>query len=701
MPHTHFRSLRAKCILAAGLAAALLPAYAKSPPNEGGQKPDKSSLPAPTKQASSPKAAAYYHFSLGHLYAEMAASYGNRSDYVNKAIENFRLAMKDDPEADFLVEDIAELYLAAGRVKDAVEEAQNALKANPNQLNAHRVLAHIYRSQIGGDAQSRANEGMVRRALEQFQIIADKDPKDVESLIMVGGLQRMLDNSVDAEAAFKKALAIEPDNEDALVGLAGVYGERGDTKASTELLERLASKNPSGRAYAMLAQNYESMKEWALAAEAFKKASEAEPNEPEFKAQAASALARAGNYDEAVKMYREIAEAKPLDAAPYVRMAEIRQLQKNPEEARRLIDKAKDIDKYSPEVRRADALLLADEGKLPEAITAMKSVLDLTSKAGLDPAQKAMRAGLEEELGGLYRRNEQYDQAVESFNRMMTLDPDQSSEATVQIIETHRESKEYTKAQQEADAALAKYPNEPRVHSVRAQLFSDENKTDASVAELRKMLDGKNDLDTQLQIAETYQRGRNFAEANKALDAAEKLAPDNKTKANVFFSRGALYERQKKFDLAEKEFRKVLDADPKNSSALNYLGYMLADQNVRLSEAQDYIKRAVDLDPGNYAFLDSLGWVYFRLNKLDDAERQLSRSLELSAKDPTIHDHLGDVYFKEGKLKLAISQWQSSLKAWNSSAPSDVEPDEVSKVQKKLDGARVRLAKEEGPAKRN
>jgi Tfp pilus assembly protein PilF len=170
----------------------------------------------------------------------------------------------------------------------------------------------------------------------------------------------------------------------------------------------------------------------------------------------------------------------------------------------------------------------------------------------------------------------------------------------------------------------------------------------------------------------------------------------------VLFSRGALYERQKKYDLAEREFRRVLENDSKNASALNYLGYMLADQNTRLPEAQDYIKRAVDLEPGNYAFLDSLGWVDFRLNKLEDAEQELTRSLRLSAeKDPTIHDHMGDVYFKQGKLKLAISQWQSSLKAFNSSAPGDVEPDEIAKVQKKLDSARVKLAKEEAPAKRN
>jgi tetratricopeptide (TPR) repeat protein len=696
MPHSHFRSLTVKCLSIAGLAAAILPAHAAA------QKSDSAALPPATKQANSPKAAAYYHYSLGHLYAEMAASYGNRSDYLNKAIDNFRLAMKEDPEADFLVEDIAELYLAAGRVKDAVEEAQSALKANPNQINAHRVLAHIYRSQIGGDGQNRANEGMVKRALEQFQIIAEKDPKDMEALIMVGGLNRMLDNSVDAEAAFKKALAIEPDNEDALVGLAGVYGERGDNKASTELLERLATKNPSGRAYAMLAQNYESMKEYALAADAFQKAFELEPGQIDFQAFEAHDRLEAGQDEEAFKIYQQIADAKPLEAEPYISMAEIRQEQRKLEEARRLIDKAKEIDKFSPAVRRADALLLADEGKFPEAIAAIKGLLDTTAKSTYDPQQKATRAGLFYYLGRFYRSNEQFDQAVDSFKQMTALDPNDAARAAAQIIETHREAKDYSKAQQEADTAVAAFPKDREIRSERAQLFSDQGKTDAAVAELRKLIDGNDDLAVYIDIAETYQRGHNYGEAAKALDSAEKLAKDDKTRATVYFNRGALYERQKKFDLAEKEFRKVLDTDPKNASALNYLGYMLADQNVRLPEAQDYIKRAVDLEPGNYAFLDSLGWVYFRLNKLDDAEQQLTRSLQLSAeKDPTIHDHMGDVYFKQGKLKLAISQWQSSLKAFNASSPGDVEADDVAKVQKKLDSARVKLAKEEVPAKRN
>ncbi|MBV8569758.1 MAG: tetratricopeptide repeat protein, partial [Acidobacteriaceae bacterium] len=265
----------------------------------------------------------------------------------------------------------------------------------------------------------------------------------------------------------------------------------------------------------------------------------------------------------------------------------------------------------------------------------------------------------------------------------------------------YRLGKDYTKAQQESDAALAKYPNDNTVHEIRASLLADQGKTDAAIAELKKLLGGKNDLEVYLAMADVYQKAREYSQMASTLDAAEKLATSKEDKTQILFLRGAMYEREKNYELAEKTFRQVIDADPANASALNYLGYMLADQNIRLQEAHDLIKKAVSLQPNNYAFLDSLGWVYFRLDRLDDAEQQLSRSLQLWPKDPTIHDHLGDVYFKEGKIREAIAQWQSSLAEWHTSAPADVEPDEVAKVQKKLDGARVRLAREQGPNRAN
>jgi tetratricopeptide (TPR) repeat protein len=101
---------------------------------------------------------------------------------------------------------------------------------------------------------------------------------------------------------------------------------------------------------------------------------------------------------------------------------------------------------------------------------------------------------------------------------------------------------------------------------------------------------------------------------------------------------------------------------------------MLADRNVRLSEAQQLIQKALERDPNNGAYLDSLGWVYYRMGKLDEAEQTLRRALERFPRDPTIHDHLGDVCFRQGRLKEAIVQWQNSLKEWESASAAENDP---------------------------
>ncbi len=706
MSHPQSKLFRSACALVFALTATtVLPGAAlrgQTPSSTTG--PSVSSLPAPIKQGNSVKAAAYYHFALGHLYEELAGSYGNRGDYVNKAIENYRLAMKDDPSAAFLVEDIAELYRVSGRIREAVEEAQDALKTNPDDLNARRVLAHIYTQQIGDAQANHIDEGMARRAVDQYKLITEKDPKDADSFIMLGRLDRVLDDSVSAEAAFKKALVVDPDNEDAVTGLASVYSDRGDAKSASALLEKLTAKNPSPRAYLSLANNYESMHEFGLAADAYKKALDLDPSHDDWKTQLAQDQALAGRYDDALKTYRDLAQAAPQDPAPYRGMAQIYLERKNFAQAHQMIDKAKTLDPDDIESRYEEVLLLENEGKPVEAIKVLKGVLDTTARTNYDPQQRRIRAEMLERLGALYETNEQYDSAIEAFRQIAVLDPDTAGTAEAQIIDTYRMAKQYDKAQQETDTASKKFPNDRSIREVHAQLLADQGKTDQAVAELKKLLDGKNDRKTYLSIADVYQKAKNYGEMGNALDAAEKLSLTKEDKANVLFMRGAMYEREKKFDLAEKAFRQALDgfspSDPMYASTLNYLGYMLADENVRLQEAQDLIKKAVNLDPNNYAYLDSLGWVYYRLNRLDDAEQQLTRSVQLSGKDPTIHDHLGDVYFKEGKIKDAITQWQTSLKASNDSS-ADLEPDEVAKIQKKLDSARVRLAKEQAPKQTN
>jgi tetratricopeptide (TPR) repeat protein len=127
---------------------------------------------------------------------------------------------------------------------------------------------------------------------------------------------------------------------------------------------------------------------------------------------------------------------------------------------------------------------------------------------------------------------------------------------------------------------------------------------------------------------------------------------------------------------------------------LNYLGYMLADHDMKLDEALSMIQKAVELDPQNYAYLDSLGWAYFKLGKYNLAEEDLRKAVERNSTDATVHDHLGELYEKTGRLKLAASQWEESLNEYGKTIPADIDPGDVGKVQKRLDSARVRLAKE-------
>ena len=645
------------------------------------------------------KGAAYYHYSLGHLYAEQAAASGKSGDLFGKAVENYKLALKADPSATFISEELSDLYIQAGKLREAVTEAEDALKQSPDDLSARRILARIYTRMIGDAQAQKIDESMVKKAIDEFQIIVGKDPKDVESWLMLGRLQKISQNSIEAEKAYKKALEIDAANEDAMTGLAMVYSDLGDTKAATDLLRRAAEKSPTPRSLTTLASAYEQLKDYALAAATFKRALDASPGNAEIERALALNLLLSDQLDEALKVYNQLVEEDPKDLQSQLRISQIYRQKRDFAHAREAANKAKEIDPTNMEVQYNDVNLLDAEGKLPEAVKVMRDMLATTAKKVYNPSERANRILLLERLGFLYRSNEQWAPAVETFRQIGELDPDAAAKSSAQIVETYRVGKEFAKAEQEADAAVKKYPSDRVVRSVRASLLADMGKTDQAIAETRKLLDGKNDRDTYIALAQIYEKAKNYGEMGKALDEAGKLSTSKDDQENIHFLRGSMLERQKNYDGAEAEFRKVLELNPDNGSALNYFGYMLADRNIRLTEAHNMIQKALDREPNNGAYLDSLGWVLFRMNKLDEAERSLRRSLDLMSKDPTVHDHLGDVYFREGKIREAIAQWQNSLKEWQVSPPSEVDPGEIAKVQKKLDGAKVRLARESGSNK--
>src|SRR5579863_914887 len=559
---------------------------------------------ATTPPAGQPdKAAAYYNYSLGHLYSELAAAYGNRGEYFSKAADAYRAALKADPNATFISEELSDLYIQSGRLREAVLDAEDALKQNPNDLNSRRLLARIYTHLIGDSQTNQIDADMVKKAIEQYQKITEADPKDVESWIMLGRLQKALMNSTEAMAAYKKALELDADNEDAMTGLATVYADLGDNKAAAEMLRKVAEKDPNPRSLTSLASVYEQLKDYSLAAEMLRRALDQQPGNTDLKHALAEDLLLSDQLDDALKLYKDAVAEDPKDEHSQLRISQIYRQKRDFAKAREAADKAKEIDPSNLEIQFNDVNLLEAEGKIPDAIKTLKGILDATVKKTYSVSEKASRSSLLGTLGELERTSEQYGPAVDAFRQWADLDPDTAGRAEAEIIETYREAKDYPKAEAEADAAVKKFPKDRVVSATRSTVLSDLGKTDAAVAEARRLMDPKNEREVDLTLVDIYEKAKNFTEMAKLLDAAEALSQTSPEKQDIAFRRGAMFERMKNFQAAEAEFRKVLDVNPDNDAALNYLGYMLADRNIRLEEARDLVSKAVAHEPNSAATL--------------------------------------------------------------------------------------------------
>ncbi|MGJ5813549.1 tetratricopeptide repeat protein [Paludibaculum fermentans] len=646
-----------------------------------------------------PKASAYYHAALGHLYAELAAQYGGRGEYVSKAIDNYKIAMREDPETASLAQDLSDLYLQSGQIRTAVTEFEDFVKKSPEDINARRILARLYTARIREGQQTRPNEEMMKAAIEQYEKIGEKAPKDVDNWLMLGRLHKLAQNSSASEKAYKKALAIDAENEDALTGLAMVYSDLGDTASASQVLRKVADKNPSLRTLTALAAAYEQLKDYKLAAETYRRAVELNKENGDLRRAYGEALFKAEDYDTAKGVFEDLSKEDSSDLLSVLRLSQIYRQKRDFAKADEYSKKAKQLDPNNLEIQYNDVSLLEAQGKTPEAIARLKEILDGMPKKTDSVGERGNRVILLEKLGLLYRITEQTPNAVATFREIAELEPESASRAQAQIIDAYRAGKDFASAEKEAKAAALKYPNDRLIKSVVSSLQTDLGHFKEAEATLKSMLDGKTDRETWLSLSQVYEKSKNYTEMSKAIDTAEKLSTSDDEKENVHFLRGAMYERQKKFDLAEEEFRKSLKVNPESAAALNYLGYMLADRNVRLPEALELIQKAVNLDPNNGAYMDSLGWVYFRMNRLDEAVAQLRGALERGSRDPTVHDHLGDVYSGLNKWKDALAQWELALREWHTNAPSDVDTTEVAKIQKKVEGAKVRLAKENGPNK--
>ncbi len=644
-------------------------------------------------------AAAYYHYMLAQRYKDLAGIY-NRSDYVDRAIAEYQKAIQADPESLFLRVQLGELYWRVSRIEDAINEVQSVLKTNPNDVEAHRVLARIYLSSLGGSSsdQGTVTQDMLRKTIAEFEAVVRLDPSDTESALMLGRLYKADNQAEKAEAIFEKVLADNPDSRNVLTNLTQLYYDQSEYQKIISLLESIPDSKMDPSLLYLLGSSYARTHNLDKAQDAFKKALEREPDSADIRQAYAETLMAQGNLEEARSQLQEIVKSDPQSPMSYVRLAQLDRQMGNFDDARKELEQARALAPDNLEIPYQEAVLEDTLGNDAKAISLLQDVLKKTEKPDgkYNPVEANNRAVYLQRLGSIYRSQENYDQAIQTFQQIVALGSDQGPRGEALIVETLQMNHQDRKALQAADAALKKYPKDRQLLIQRASLLSEQGHRDEAVSQLEKMLTGSpDDRDIYLAIAQIYSQAKLFPKAEEVIQKALALSSDPDDQEYARFMLGSVYEREKKFDLAEEQFKKVLAVDPLNDAAANYLGYMLADQGVRLDESVKYIKDALKIEPNNGAYLDSLGWAYHKMNRNDMAQAPLEKAVNLIPDDPTIREHLGYVYLALGEKAKALAEWEHALKFQHKSVSSDFGPHQAAKLRKQVNNLKRQIGQPE------
>jgi tetratricopeptide (TPR) repeat protein len=517
------------------------------------------------------------------------------------------------PEYDVLV---GQQHTVDGRPNEALAAFQRAVEKDPESAYLHRLLA---------DALARANR--LDEAIEHATRALELDPDSRDTRTLLAHLHRIRRNPSAAEAVLIDASG-EPYDVDAAFLLWQIYTESRRADDALRVAQWMVEQEPDDlRARISLAQAYEALGRPVDAERTFREALEIAPGNLRIYSALARSKRERGDREGEIAIYREVLDEYPDD--------------------------------HDTLMSLADAQIAAED--LEGAI----GTLEYVERLYPGDLQATRR------LGWLLYEARRFEGAVERFEHVLAEHPERHEVAFFLGLARKRAGFE--------EGAIAAFAGIPADHEhyadARTQIaaiYERRGEYAEALVELERALAVERSADLEIYGATLRAKAGDLEGAVAYMEERIAESPEDD---ELHYNLGLVYGEADRQEEALAAMQQALVLNPDNASALNYIGYIWAEQGMRLDEAEAMIRRAIELRPEDGYIVDSLGWVYYmravalmESGSIEEAHEhilraisELERAEELTGGDPVIAEHLGDTYLLQGKRRLALDNFERAV----------------------------------------